>query len=137
MMVSNEEIRQNWKKIDGQLKEARRFLDEEKIDDALYFVWIAAENIVNSLKTAVNGFYLKDHRQKTYVLKDYFVLGMLKKDYSKTFKRLSKYRLVAEFHPYISIPKDYSENDVVNYLEEIENMRKETEKILSEKGVLK
>ncbi len=136
-MVSKEEIRQSWNKLNEQLKEAKRFLGENKTDEALYFIWIAAENIVNSLKTAMNGVYLKDHREKSYILKDYFVLGTLKKDYSKVFERLSKYRIAAGFHPYTSIPKEYTKSDVLNFLKEIEGLRAEVNGILIKKGVLK
>lgn len=135
-MVKKEELKQNWEKINSQLGEVKRFLEEEKLDEALYFTWIAAENIVNNLKVAVNGFYLKDHKAKTDVLKDYFVTGKLKKDYSKTFEKLSKYRIVAEFHPYTSIPKDYTREDILNFLKEIQELKKEVEKILIKKGVL-
>lgn len=136
-MVSKEEIKQNWKKINDQLQEARRFLGESKLDEALYFTWLAAENIINTLKVAVNGFYLKNHKAKSYALRDYFILGTLKKDYSKTFERLSKYRIVAEFHPYTSIPKDYTEEDVIGFLKEIEELKGEVENFLIKKGDLK
>jgi len=136
-MISNKKINQNWKKIKSQLREAERFLEEEKLDEALYFVWLAAENIVNNLKVSVNGFYLKDHKEKSYVLKKYFVENRLRKDYSKLFRNLSKYRIVAEFHPYTSIPKDYNKKDIVNYLSEIKNLKNEVEKILLKKKILK
>lgn len=136
-MVNKEEIKQSWKKIDDQLNETRRFLQEKKLDEALYFIWIAAENIINSLKTAKNGIYLKDHREKGYILKEYFVLGVLKKDYSRTFEKLSKYRIAAGFHPYTSIPKDYTEKDVLNFLNVIEELKKEAENVMIQKGVFK
>ncbi len=130
-------IRNAWLKIEEQLNEARDFLKKDKIDEALYFIWIAAENIINSLKTAMNGFYLKDHKEKSYVLKEYYALGILKKDYSKTFEKLSKYRIAAGFHPYTSIPKDYTKKDVVSFLKEIVELKKEVEEILKDKGVLR
>ena len=129
-MVKKEELKQSWEKINSQLREAKRFLEEDKIDEALYFIWLAAENIVNNLKVAENGFYLKEHRAKTYLLKDYFIAGKLKKDYSETFEKLSKYRIVAEFHPYTSIPKDYKKGDVLNFLKEIQELKKEVERFL-------
>jgi uncharacterized protein (UPF0332 family) len=130
-------IREAWLKIEEQLNEARNFLKKDKIDEALYFIWIAAENIINSLKTTMNGFYLKDHRGKSYVLKEYYALSILKKDYSKTFEKLSKYRIAAGFHPYTSIPKDYTKEDVIEFLREIEGLKEEVEEILKDKGVLK
>ena len=129
-MVKKEELKQNWGKINSQLKEAKRFLEETKLDEALYFIWLAAENIINNLKVAINGFYLKDHKAKTEILKGYFVTGKLKKDYSKTFEKLSKYRIVAEFHPYTSIPKDYSREDVLNFLREVQELKGEVGKFL-------
>lgn len=136
-MVTKNELRQNWEKINAQLGEAERFLEENKLDEALYFVWLAAENIVNNLKVAINGFYLKNHKAKTDTLKDYFVKGLLKRDYSKTFEKLSKYQIVAEFHPYTSIPKDYTKNSVLHFLKETRELKEEVEKFLSKKGVLK
>ena len=108
-MVNKQEIKQNWEKINSQIKEVKRFLEEDKADEALYFTWLAAENIVNTLKVSIDGYYLKEHKAKTYLLKEYFILEKLKKDYSKIFEKLSKYRIVAEFHPYTSIPKDYTQ----------------------------
>ena len=136
-MVGREELKQNWEKIKSQLHESKRFLEEEKIDEALYFVWLAAENIINSLKVAVNCIYLKEHKAKTDLLKDYFVVGKLKRDYSKTFEKLSKYRLVAEFHPYTSIPKDYTKTDVANFLKAIEELKNEAKEFLIRKGMIR
>ncbi|TRZ55184.1 hypothetical protein D4Q76_00960 [archaeon] len=136
-MIKIEDVQKNWEKVNSQINEANRFLDEGKTDEALYFVWLAAENIVNSLKTTINGFYSKEHKEKSYVLKDYFVLGTLKKDYSKTFEKLSKYRLAAGFHPYTSIPKNYTKNDVLIFLEEIEKLKAEAKDLLIKRGVLK
>lgn len=131
------ELKQNWQKINRQLAEAKRFLEEEKPDEAFYFTWLAAENIINTLKVTINGYYLKDHAAKTDLLKNYFATNRLKKDYSKIFEKLSKYRLVAEFHPYTSIPKDYTKEDILAFLEEIQELKKETEEILNKKGILK
>jgi len=136
-MVKNKEIRQNWEKIETQLREADRFIKENKLDEALYFIWLAAENIVNNIKFAKNGFYLKDHKSKTRTLKEYFVTGSLKNDYSETFEKLSRYRIVAGFHPYTSIPKDYVIDDVLYFLKEIQELKREVEKFLRERGILK
>ncbi len=130
-------IQEAWEKVEDQLKLAKRFLEEDRIDEALYFVWIAAENIVNTIKTAINGYHLKDHKEKSYVLKEYFATGVLKKDYSKIFERLSKYRIAAEFHPYTSIPRNYSKKNVIKYLGEIDELKREVEIFLKKKGVLK
>jgi len=135
-MVKLKELGQSWKKIGSQIEESKRFLDEQKIDEALYFIWIAAENLVNCLKVTVNGIYLKEHRAKTDILKAYFAAGTLKKDYSRTFEKLSKYRIAAEFHPYTSIKRDYTKEDVKRFLEEIEGLKAELSRILKERGVL-
>ena len=136
-MVKREEIRKGWKKLNDQLNEAKRFLDEKKLDEALYFTWLAAENIVNTLKVVMDGFYLKDHKAKFEVLKEYFILGTLKRDYSGVFEKISKYRIVAEFHPYTSIPKDYTEKDVEGFLEKIKELREEVGIFLTKRGVLR
>ncbi|RLI99272.1 MAG: hypothetical protein DRP06_03755 [Candidatus Aenigmatarchaeota archaeon] len=135
--MRREKIREGWDKIKEQLKDAEEFLKKNKTDEALYFIWIVAENLVNSLKTTLNGFYLKEHREKTYILKDYFVLGILKKDYSDLFKKLSKYRIAAGFHPYTSIPKNYTKQEVIKFLEKIKELKGEVERILIKRGVLK
>lgn len=135
-MTKREKISQNWKKVNKQLNEAIRFLKEGKLDEALYFVWLAAENIVNSLKVAVNGVYLKEHKLKTEVLRIYFANGLLKKDYAKTFENLSKFRIAAEFHPYTSIPRSYKGKDVLSFLEEIQGLKKEVEGFLRERKIL-
>lgn len=136
-MIKEGEIRQNWRKVESQLREAKRFLDEDQLDEALYFIWLAAENIVNSMKVGINGFYLKEHEAKSSLLKDYFAMDVLRKDYSKTFEQLSKYRIAAGFHPYTSVPKDYTRGDVVNFMLEIQKLKKEAEGFLAKKGVLK
>jgi uncharacterized protein (UPF0332 family) len=136
-MIKKEEIKQNWKKIENQLGEADRFIGEDKPDEALYFIWLAAEYIVNNLKFVKYGLYLKNHNAKTRILKEYFIIGVLKNDYSDTFERLSKYRIVAEFHPYTSIPKDYTREDVLSFLEEIQELKGEVEKFLIKKDVLR
>lgn len=136
MVISKKEIVQNWSKIESQLNESKRFLDEDKPDEALYFIWLAAENIVNTLKFSVNGVYLKEHAAKSRELENYFILGTLKNDYSKTFEKLSKYRIVAEFHPYTSIPKDYTKADVIGFLWDITKLRDEVNVILAGTGVL-
>lgn len=136
-MINEEEIRQNWGKINEQLKEVERYLEENKLDEALYFTWLAAENIINNLKFTINGFYLKEHKGKSRILKEYFVKNILKKDYSKVFKRLSKYRIVAEFHPYTSIPKDYTKKDVIGFFTQIKELKKEVADFLIKKNILK
>ena len=123
-------------KIDDQINLARRFLSENRVDEALYFIWLAAENLVNTIKLAVNGFYVKDHREKSLILK-YYILGYLSRDYSELFEKLAKFRIAAEFHPYTSIPKSYSKNDVLNYLKQIEELKEEVVRYLRKKGLIR
>ncbi len=84
-------------KIDDQINLAKRFLNEDRIDEALYFIWLTAENLVNTLKTAINGFYVKDHREKSLILKEYYILGYLNKDYSEVLKSLQSLELQPSF----------------------------------------
>ena len=129
-------ILEAWRKVEDQLSLARRFLGEGRVDGALYFVWIAVENLVNTLKVSINGRYVKDHREESLILLEYYALGILKRDYSKLMEKLAKYRIAAEFHPYTAIPRDYSEDDVIKYIEEVDELKKEVEGILKSKGVL-
>lgn len=128
---------ENWAKTQEQLSEARRFLQEGKPDEALYFTWLAAENLANTVKVLRNHAYLKEHKEKATLLKTYFALGFLKKDYSLTFARLSRFRIAAAFHPYTSIPKQYTAKDVSSFLKEIEELQKEAGELLRKKGLLK
>ena len=123
-------------KIDDQIGLAKKFFKEGRVDEALYFIWIAAENLVNTLKTAINGFYVKNHKEKSLILKEYYALGYLENDYSDVFRRLAKFRIAAEFHPYTSIPKSYTEEDVLNYIRWIEKLREEVEEYLRERGLI-
>ena len=129
-------IQEAWVKIEDQISLAERFLKENRTDEALYFVWIEAENLVNTLKVTINGKYLKDHREKSLILLEYYALGTLKKDYSELMEKLAKYRIAAEFHPYTSIPRSYTKSDVENYLHEVKEMRREIEGILKDRGLL-
>jgi len=130
-------MQEAWRKIEDQLSLAKRFLEEGRIDEALYFAWITAENLVNTLKVTMNGRYVKDHREKSLILLEYYALGILRKDYSKLMEKLAKYRIAAEFHPYTSIPRDYTKEDVMEHLDEVDELRREVEGILKNKGVLK
>jgi len=133
-MLTKKDIILSIEKIEKQLARAGFYLKENELDDALYYVWLAAENLINLLKISVNGFYLKDHKEKSDVLKAYYSRSMLNKDYSLVFEKLSKYRLAAQFEPYTSIPKDYTKDDVNYYLNEILSLKKEIYKFLKEKG---
>jgi len=64
-------------------------------------------------------------------------LGYLNRDYSELFERLAKFRIAAEFHPYTSIPKSYTKDDVLNYLKQIEELREEVIKYLKKRGLIK
>jgi len=80
-----------------QINLAKRFLNEDRIDEALYFIWLAAENLVNTLKVAINGFYVKDHREKGLILKEYYILGFLARIILKSLKSLQSLELRLSF----------------------------------------
>lgn len=132
-MLTKKDIKLSIEKIEKQLSRTRLYLEENELDDALYYVWLAAENLVNLLKVSINSFYLKNHKEKSEILKFYYSKNILKKDYSSLFEKLAKYRLAAQFEPYTSIPKDYSKGDVSSYLNEISLLKEEVFKILKEK----
>lgn len=134
-MLRKEDIQKNLETIEKQIKRARGYLKEKEIDDALYYTWLAAENLVNSLKVNINGFYLTDHKEKSEMLKEYYARNLLNKDYSQIFKILSKFRLAAQFEPYTAVPKDYEKADVHFYLKEINKLKKEVYTFLKQKGI--
>ena len=101
-----------------QLDIARGFLEGDDIDNALIYVWNCFENLVNCLKDSINRRPVYDHRPKVQVLRDYYLSGVLKQNYSETFSKLIRFRLAAEFGPYTEIPKTYARDDVDNYLKE-------------------
>jgi hypothetical protein len=38
---------------------------------------------------------------------------------------LAKYRIAAEFHPYTAIPRDYTKEEVMKYIDEVDELKKE------------
>lgn len=133
--MTKEKVEEALIKIEDQISLAERFLGEDRIDEALYFIWLAAENLVNTLKIAINGFYVKDHREKSLILREYYALGYINKDYSEIFEKLAKFRITAEFYPYTSIPKNYTRKDVINYLRQIKELKEEVIEYLRKRGL--
>ncbi|MBU2564749.1 MAG: hypothetical protein KJ655_00620 [Candidatus Thermoplasmatota archaeon] len=43
-MVTKVEIRENWEKVEKQVKKAEESLKNNEIDDCVYFVWLPTEN---------------------------------------------------------------------------------------------
>ena len=109
--MTKEKVEEALIKIEDQISLAERFLGEDRVDEALYFIWLAAENLVNTLKIAINGFYVKDHREKSLILREYYALGYINKDYSEIFEKLAKFRITAEFYPLVACktPSDREE----------------------------
>lgn len=114
-----------------QLGIARNFFKDDDIDNALVYAWNCFENLTNCLKDIFNKKPLYDHRPKVQVLRDYYLAGVLKQDYSKIFSKLIRYRLVAEFGPYTKIPKTYTKEDVRNYIKRAEELTHEVERHLN------
>jgi len=135
-MVTKVEIRENWGKVEKQVKKAEESLKNNEIDDCVYFVWLASENLMNTLKTIVNGRFTVSHKRKVFDAKRYFLKGVLKRDYSKTVKKLSQLRLVAAFEPYTIVKKSYTKDDANQFLENIKHLKNEVETKLRSERVL-
>jgi len=119
-----------------QIKTAKEFFDKNKIDNSIYYIWLSFENLINILKDSFDGRPTQIHKEKIVILKNYYLIKQLNKDYSKTFKELQKHRLAAGFGPYSNIVKNYTKDDVKKYLEEVESLLKETEASLKKRNKL-
>ena len=96
----------------------------------------ASENLMNTLKTIVNGRFTISHKKKVFDAKRYFLKGVLNRDYSKTVKRLSQLRLVAAFEPYTIVKKSYTKDDANQFLENIKQLKNEVERKLKDRRIL-
>ena len=135
--MEKEEIIENWNKTIKQMEKAQQYLDRDEIDDALYFTWMASENLLNAIKVQVNGIHTTSHARKSRDAKRFYALGILSKDYSEVIRKLSELRLAAAFHPYTQIEKEYSKEDVEKFMEDIKSLMNETKNFLQTKNILK
>ena len=119
-----------------QVKTAKDFFNKEDIDNSIYYVWLSFETLTNVLKDSFDGRPTQVHKEKIVILKNYYLIKQLNKDYSETFKELLKHRLAAGFGPYSNIVKNYAKEDVKKYFKEVKSLLKETEASLEKRGKL-
>ena len=119
-----------------QIKTAKDFFNKEDIDNSIYYIWLSFENLTNTLKDSLNGRPTQIHKEKIVILKNYYLIKQLNKDYSKTFKELERHRLAAGFGPYSNTVKNYTKDDVKGYLEDIESLLREAEASLKKRGII-
>jgi len=101
-MQSKEDLT-NAKKAFKLIEKALKDLEEKELSegDKLYKLFIIFESCINCLKGPRNGRPIKDsHKLKTTFYNTYFELGILKKDYSETHKRINILRQMATHGPY-------------------------------------
>lgn len=135
-MFTIKDVIKNWKKIEKQIKKADEALKRNDTDNAIYFTWLAVENLMNTLKMQINGRFTTSHRRKGFDAKRFYLKGVLKRDYSKMIGKLSRLRLVVAFHPYTKVKEEYTRRDAKQLLNGTQSLKTEVENILKKKGII-
>ena len=112
--------------IEEDLKKAEQYFNEENYRDCINKLFLMYENCANSAKDMKNHRPVSEHWRVTNILNTYFELGILKKDYSKTHKRLDALRKQASFGIYSAIKTKEADQ------KEVEDMLKESMKLVNE-----
>jgi len=136
MSIKMNEIRENWNLIKKQVETAEKEIKNNEIGNAIYFTWLAAENLMNTLKTQIDGYFTTSHRKKVFDAKRFYLKHILNKDYSATIKKLSKLRLVAGFSPYTRTKQSYTREDAKKFLKDIKSLMAEVEEKLKKGGII-
>lgn len=136
MKKAERDIVRNWQRIKGHLQLAQDALQNKNADNLILFTWLAAENLINSLKLQINGSFTTIHSKKATSAKRFYARGILQKDYSETIGKLIKFRLVAEHHPYTRLREKYTLEEAKRYFRDIESLFKEVEAILKQRNVI-
>lgn len=112
--------------IDEDLNKAKQYFNEANYRDCINKLFLIYENCANSAKDIKNHKPVSEHWAVTSILNTYYELGILKKDYSETHKRLDALRKQASFGLYSAIKTKKTDE------KEIKNMLGESQKLVSE-----
>lgn len=130
------DVLKNWQRIKDHLKLAEDALRNKNADNLILFTWLAAENLINSLKMQINGSFTTSHAKKATNAKRLYAMGVLRRDYSDTIGKLTKLRLLAEHHPYTHLQEQYTLEEAKQYFQDIKSLFKEVETILKQRNVV-
>lgn len=116
--------------VESALKDIRE--KELSGNDKVYKLFVIFENCINCVKSIKNGRPIKNgdaHSLKTTFYNTYFELGILKKDYSETHKRINLLRQMAAHGPYSRVTtKPADAKELEGFVKEAEELVKETKK---------
>jgi len=88
------------KKAYKLVKEDLQAIEKSQERDAISKLLNIYENCIDAIKDLKNQRPEKEHKRKTIIFKRYYELGILKKDYSESHKRLHNLKQMAEHGPY-------------------------------------
>ncbi len=122
--------RKAFKLVENALKDIKE--KELSDNDKIYKLFIIFENCINCIKSIKTGRPIKNgdaHSLKTTFYNTYFELGILKKDYSETHKRINLLRQMAAHGPYSRVTtKPTDAKELEGFVKEAEELVKETKK---------
>lgn len=117
--------------INEDLNKAKQYFNEKNYRDCINKLFLIYENCANSAKDMKNHMPVSEHKKITLTFNTYFELGILKKDYSETHKRLDALRKQASFGLYSAIKtKKADEKEIKEMLEESKYLVKEINEII-------
>ena len=91
------------------------------------------ENCIDAIKDLKNQRPEKEHKMKTIIFKRYYELGILKKEYSESHKRLHNLKQMAEHGPYArEKTHPLKDKELKGFIKGANELASETEGIIKE-----
>lgn len=119
-----------FEKVENDLRKAEEEFKEEKYSDCIYHLWSIFENCINIIKDIKNSKPIFNHKSKRELFESYPMMGILKEDYSFTFKDLDYLRKTASFGEYAPIKNLPKKEKIKEYLDKAKSLVNETKNIL-------
>ncbi len=129
----NERAALMFEKVKKQMRFAKDFFNKGELDESVHYIRTVFENCLNIIKDIKNNEPLFEHKPKIDQFNIFYVIGVLSNDYSEFYRMLEKLRLRADLGSYSKAPQIPGKNAVKNYLDKVEELFKETEKIIKAK----
>ncbi len=113
------------------VQEDLKNIEKSKERDALPKLLNIYENCIDAIKDLKNQRPEKEHKRKTVIFKRYYELGILKKDYSESHKRLHNLKQMAEHGPYArEKTHKLKDGELDNFIKEANELALETDDII-------
>lgn len=124
------------KVVDEDINKAEEYLEENNERDCINKLFWIYENCTNIVKDLKDHRPVSDHGLITRFLNTYYELGILKKDYSKTHKRLNNLRKQAAFDEYSAIKtKKAGVDEIRTMIYEAKELVKETKNLIKKETI--